>query len=334
MDAEGIKQVLREVFGRGVKTQQVGGWLSINCPLARYTHPRGTDTRASAGISIQPNDTSVFNCYTCSQKAMPFHGMLRVWANYTGEDLEDLIKELADEAYLGPRSLPTWDQLAQRNEEEPQQSLDPVIYLDLYESAAGHPYLEQRGISDETARMLQLMVDPSGFSDGEERILFPVFDADGTLRGLSGRATNPNAKLKVRDYHGLSKAQNLLGAHLITKTKPKYILLGEGLFDYARAWECGQPFVAAMHSKLTDAQVAILRNFGLPLYAFFDDDEAGKKGVITAGEQLSRFLPVSRVRYPKVRIEDDSEQGWHWLKDPGELLPEEFEEMIRDSRLY
>lgn len=332
MDADGIRQVLRDVFGRNVRTQQVGQWLSLSCPLAPYTHARGKDGRASAGISIKPNDVSIFNCYTCGNTA-PFHGMLRKWAGYTGEDLSDVIRELEDDAYLGPRSLPTWDKYRSHDEEE-QQALDPVIYMDLYDSAADHPYVLDRGISAETCNRLQLMIDPEDPADGEERILFPVFSDDGVLRGLSGRATNPGAVLKVRDYHGLAKARNLLGAHLITREKPKYIVLVEGLFDYARAWECGQPAVAVMHSNLTSHQIAILRNFGLPVYTFMDDDDAGAKGVETAGKFLSRYVPVMRVRYPKVWIEDESAAGGHWLKDPGEMLPEEFEGMIQDARLY
>lgn len=330
MDAVGIQQVIREVFGN-TKTEIINGWVSLKCPLAQWTHESGRDTRASSGVSIKPSSVSVFNCFTCGNR-MPFHGMLRKYAGFSGEDLDDLIEELEEESYLGPRELPAWEREDDDGMRE-QEPLKQSIYLDLYDSAAGHPYLESRGISDETARKLQLMVDPSDPADGEERILFPVFGDDGELYGLSGRATHSDAKLKVRDYFGLRKAANLLGAHLIAREKPDKVLLVEGLFDYANSWEQGFPAVAVMHSTLTARQAEILRNFGLPTYLFYDDDDAGRKGCEAAGRALYKFQPVMKVRYPPIWIEDP-EGGEHLVKDPGELLAEDFEYMIHDCRLW
>lgn len=318
MDADGIRQVLRDVFGN-IATQEINGWISIRCPLAPYTHERGKDGKASAGISIHADGMSAFSCFTCGNKT-PFHGMLRKWSMYTGENLDDLIQELEDQAYLGPKELPEWNEHT-----ESGGALIPLkqsIYLDLYESAAEHPYVEERGISPATVRKLQLMIDPCDPADGEERILFPVFGPEGELYGLSGRATNPDAKLKVRDYQNLKKAACLLGAHLITHDRPDKVLVVEGLFDYANCWEHGFPAVAVMHSSMTAKQADILRDFGLPTYLFYDNDVAGQKGVEAAGMQLFKYQPVMKVRYPQD------------AKDPGELLKEEIEEMVRNARLW
>jgi hypothetical protein len=266
---------------------------------------------------------------TCKNK-MPVQGMIRKYAGYTGEDFSDLIDELEEESYLGARTLPEWDGL--KAVDQPLVALKQSIYLDLYDSAAGHPYLLQRGISDETARKLQLMIDPADPADGFERILFPVFGPNGELYGLSGRATSEDALLKVRDYHGLKKAHCLLGAHLITSEAPDKVLVVEGLFDYANGWECGQPTVAVMHSTLTAMQAELLRGFSLPTYLFYDDDKAGQAGVEIAGNQLCRYVPTMRVRYPEIWIEDD--EGEHRVKDPGELVREDFETMLGDARLF
>lgn len=331
MDLDGIREVIGEVLGPNIPTKVINGWVSLRCPLAPWTHASGKDSRESAGISIQPTGTSVFNCYTCKNTS-PLQGMIKKYANYTGENFDELIGELEEEAYLGSRTLPEWERVKELDEDP--VPLKESVYLDLYDSAAGHPYLRKRGISDETAELLQLMLDPEDPTDGEERILFPVFGPTGELYGLSGRATSDGARLKVRDYHGLKKAKCVLGSHLIHRLNPDKILVVEGLVDYASGWENGQPTVAVMHSNMTERQAAIIRELGKPTYLFYDNDDAGQSGVDIAGKLLRDYVPTMKVRYPDVQIEDDSEEGWHWLKDPGEMTRDEFESMVKNARLY
>lgn len=333
MNSKDILDVLREVFGRNLKAEVTSRWVRIPCPLAPWTHQKGRDNNPSAGISVSPSSTSVFTCFTCGNAA-PFHAMLKRYAGFSGEDLGALVDELEEEAYMGPRQLPGWDEprFAEGRELHP---LDKAVFMDLYDPAAGHPYIASRGVDEETSGLLQLMVDPEDPQDGEERILFPVMGPDGALYGFTGRATNPGARLKVRDYHGLPKANCLLGAHLFQgPNRPEFVMVVEGLFDYANAWQCGYPAVAAMHGTLTEPQAQILRDIGLPVYLFYDNDDTGRKGTTEAAALLRQHLPVNRCGpYPKVKIEDDSAQGWHWLKDPGELLTEEFEDMINGSQV-
>ncbi len=329
MDRVGLEQIIRDVFGNPT-TQEIGGWLCFPCPLSTWQHESGRDSRASFGISIQPSGVSVAHCFTCGCK-LPLHALLQKWAAYTGEDLDTLIDEVEEQAYLGPREIPEWG-AATRADSDPVP-LKQSVYLDLYDSAAGHPYLRSRGISEATTERLQLKVDPADPADGEERILFPVFSPTGDLHGMSGRATSPGARLKVRDYQGLPKSACLLGAHLIAQAKPDKILVVEGLFDFANCWEQGFPAVAVMHSALTKGQASILRDFALPVYLFFDDDAAGRKGVATAGKALFAYIPVMKVRYPEVWV-DDGLGGKHRVKDPGELSKDEIEFMISDSRLW
>lgn len=337
MDERAIKEVLRDVFGAGMKTKTINGWVSIRCPLARWRHQKRNDANASAGVKINDSGTSVFNCYACHSK-FPFHRLIQVYGEYTGEDFDDLVEELESEAYLGSRTLPTWDETRQTDEENILTPLKDSVYMDLYDSAAGHPYLRKRGISDETARRLQLLYDPEDPADGFPRILFPIRGPDGELYGFSGRDVTGKAKLKVRDYQGLNKRLCVLGAHLVNNKDVDKVILVEGLFDYANAWECGQPAVAVMHSTLTPAQATILREIGKPTYLFYDNpdiDAAGADGVEIAGRQLTGYVPTMRVRYPKIWIEDPEErEGGHWLKDPGDMMPEDFERMISDARLF
>lgn len=332
MKLDEIRTLVRDVFGHS-NVEEIHGWASLRCPLAPWTHESGKDGKASAGISIQETGVSVFNCFTCGNKA-PIQAMLKKYAGYTGENLDDLIEELEEMAYLGPRDMDDWDKPS--TELAPLVPLKEAVYLDLYDPAAGHPYLLGRGISDETANKLQLMLDPCDPADGEERILFPVFGPGGELYGLSGRATHEGARLKVRDYFGLPKARCLLGAHLIAQEDPDKVLIVEGLFDYAKGWQNGFPVVAVMHSTLTEAQADIVRGFGKPTYSFYDDDKAGKKGTSDAGNLLYNYVPYLKTRYPEIWIDDpdDEDHGGHLVKDPGELEADEMQEMLEDAILW
>lgn len=332
MDRHEIKEIMRDVFGRQFVMTDLGNWVGMKCPLATYTHERGMDRTPSAGISVDPNGTSGFNCFTCgpSGTAGPMSRMLQQYAEYSGENLDDLIEELEEGEFLGPRSVPDYDSIKAANVLEVAMPIDEGLYMDLYESAEGHPYLARRGISRATTRKLELMYDPKD-SEKEPRILFPVRGPDGLLYGFSGRATRDTARLKVRDYFGLAKAQCVLGSHF--GAAADRIVVVEGLVDYASAHEFGECGCAVMHANITDYQADIIRGIGKPTFMMLDGDKAGSDGTKVAKQKLARHVPLFGTKYPRVKIEDKSDQGWHWLKDPGEALREEFLGMLDTAHL-
>lgn len=330
MDRETIREVVRDVFGRNFEMRDTGEWVSMRCPLAPWTHAKGHDTSPSAGVSVVDDGTSIFNCFTCKNPA-PFHDMLRRYSEFSGEDLGDIIEELEENEFLGPRSISGMDQWMKENMEEVLMPIDEGVYMGLYDSAVGHPYLKERGISNKTAKKLELLFDPED-SEGDPRILFPVRGPDGLLYGFSGRDTSGKARLKVRDYHGLAKAHCVLGSHLVGPSDDVCVV--EGLVDYAVCHDMGECGVAVMHSTMTEFQAEIIAGLGAPTYLFYDNDKAGQDAIPIAANRLCRHVSVFRPTYPEVWIEDDSEEGGHWLKDPGEMIAEEFKAMKRNARLW
>lgn len=329
MDREQIKEVMRDIFGRNHEMKDLGEWVSMKCVLAPWTHEKRSDSAPSAGVLVSDTGTSIYNCFTC-KNPKPFHAMLRDYMGYSGEDLESLLEELEEGEFLGPRDPASYDMIRAARLTELPMPIDEGLYMDLYAPCDKHWYLKERGISPETARKLELRFDVKD-SEGEPRILFPVRDPQGQLFGFSGRAIYPDARLKVRDYHGLVKSQMLLGSHLVSPTDK--IILVEGLFDYANAHQCGYTGCAVMHSTLTEAQATIIQDLHRPTYLAYDDDKAGQDGVTVARRRLVGHVPTFSVRYPDVKIADDSEDGWHWLKDPGEMIPEDFEALLNSSEL-
>lgn len=329
MQRDQVYEVMHEVMGRGWAMRDLGAWVSMKCPLAPWTHERGHDNSPSFGISVNEDGVSIANCFSCHYKNT-LSNLIREYAKYTGDDFDELADEVEEGEFLGPSKIPSWEEMKYK-EEDILMPIDEGIYMDLYDSAVGHPYLKERGISKATTRKLELLYDPKDPADGQPRILFPVRGPDGLLYGFSGRATSKGAKLKVRDYAGLAKKQMVLGSHLAADASK--IILVEGLVDYASVHEMGEVGCAIMHSAPTEEQANILKDLARPTYFVLDNDQAGRSGTYTAARMLVGHMPLFRTQYPRVRIEDDSEQGWHWLKDPGELTREELQAMIDDAHL-
>jgi hypothetical protein len=333
VDRAQIKEVCRDVFGRNHEMKDLGNWVGMRCVLAPWTHAKGHDSSPSAGISVDSNGTSIYNCFTCGQPK-PFHAMLADYADYSGEDLDDLIEELAEGEFLGPRFVESYDTIkaSRCSDEGMAMPIDEGLFMGLFEPAEGHWYLEDRGIDRATTRKLELRYDPRD-SEGEPRILFPVRGPDGLLYGFSGRAIYDDARLKVRDYHGLVKSAMVLGAHLVGATDK--VIVVEGLFDYANAHQCGYAGCAVMHSTMTEPQAEIIRNLGRPTYLGYDNDDAGFKGVVVARKRLVGHVPTFEVKYPRIKIDDPKDRrGYHWLKDPGEMIPEDFDYLIKNAELF
>ena len=327
MDRASIKELVREISGPNTEMVDTENWVSIPCPLAPWTHEKRRDTRPSAGISVKEGGTSIYRCFTC-HKTGPVHWLLRTLSEHSGEDYYDMADSLERGEFFGG-VVPAWGEEGSPADPAPKP-IDKATYFDLFDEAAGHPYLKRRGISDAAAREMELLFDPG--DPGEPRILFPVYGLDKKLYGFSGRAIRKTARLKVKDYYGLPKRHLLLGAHLLKKDEP-YVVLVEGLMDYARMRTVGQPGLAFMSSTVTEHQVEILLTIGKPVYFFHDNDTAGKDARDRVKETLCRHLPVMKVRYPTDCTVETAEGDSRPPEDPAELSASQVKEMIRDARL-
>ena len=155
MDRTEIHEMLREVVGPNAVIVNHTGWINLCCPLAPWTHVGGRDASPSAGISIKDGGTSIFHCLGCKEKGtIPW--LLRELEKYTGESYKSLINSIEDGEFIGG-SLPEWgSRLIDRT---PERFLSND-YIELYDSAVGHWYLQQRGILRSTTKSMGLLVDP------------------------------------------------------------------------------------------------------------------------------------------------------------------------------
>lgn len=332
MKSNEVKQLIREVFKISPSkiVERRNGWINLPCPLAPWRHEKGHDNSPSFGISYG-KDTSIAHCYTCKFKHT-VSTLLEEYQRHSGKDLSSLIESTKRDEFLGG-DLPSWDE---RGAEEDAERYDPAKAIpkskwDIYEPATGHWYLHDRDIDDQTVADMHLMVDEHD-SEGEERILFPMFDREGRCYGMSGRAVSPDARIKARDYHGLDKRLFLLGLNLIQDHHP-YIVLVEGLFDVARLVQYGIPVLGVLGSTLTDPQMEWLIDIGKPVIMMFDNDKAGRECCRVTLNKLKHHLPVCSVKYPDREVYDEKLNQLVSVNDPDQLLYEEVVEMIEAREL-
>lgn len=319
MDRNDIVELVKEIAGPNYPVVHHTKWVSFCCLLAPWTHVGGADSSPSSGISVKEDGVSIFHCWGCGSKGtVPW--LLKELEKYTGEDYRALIEHLENGEYLGG-ALPEW---GTRKKDKVEERILDAEYLDLYDSAVGHWYLRDRGITKATARDLGLLLDPAD-SKGDERILFPVFNRHRQLLGITGRAVLDDVEPRIRDYHGFQKANALLGTHLIDMEDP-YVVVVEGLFDMATVYQYGYSTVATLHAGMTEGQARILLDIGKPLVLLYDNDQAGEKAVTTAQEILKGKLPLSRAKYYPRKTAGGGKGKCP--KDPGMCTMEEIDKMV------
>ncbi len=330
MDKEGIQDLLAEISGGASDTKEIHGWVSTHCPLAPWTHEKGTDRNMSFGVKIKEDGASIYNCFTCKSKGtLPM--LLDRLSYYSGEDYSGLSSDVLDDELLGAPP-PSWERRSRSTKLLKLGAPVSDEFLDIFELALGHEYLKFREVGDDTVSDLGICVDPD--DKGQERILFPVYSVDSKFYGYHGRAVEDGVDPKSRDYFGLPKRALLMGADLINPRKDKFVALVEGPMDFVRLYIYDVPAVAALHSTLTQEQASILKGLGLPIYVFFDDDKAGKEGVEVVKKMLVKHVPVFTVRYPKENTVVDGNTGrLRPPADPDELLYYQYSKMIQTASL-
>jgi len=255
--------------------------MQAACPLAPFTHLDGHDLCPSFGALIDENGNSYYKCFACN-----YHGRIsslaRILGKYRHNNLMhyNAVAIRADDADKAALPLVSWrDEEHEDEYDQAQESIPDEVFEGIYDSACKIPaaveYCVGRGISTETMESLGLRWD-----SGQERVLFPVRGLCSELYGFTGRAVNPGAQPKVRDYSGLAKRQHILGAHRWRQQEERPLIIVEGLFDFAHLVELNIEAVAdvgaLMGCAFTAWKESLITQRGMPAFLLLDDDEAGE----------------------------------------------------------
>jgi len=299
------------------------------------TCPWHQDRRPS--LTVNPERNRV-HCFVCNRGADPI-----AWLeDRQGLSFREAVEELARRYAI---ALPEQDpEAAARAEAEhqerqrlrhwrsqQQEEFHQALLSDLQASGPAALYLQQRGISPDTAITWRLGLNA-------QRLMLPIRDGQGRCCGFSGRSLN-GEEPKYRNSSAdllFQKSQLLFGldqaAAAINSTGEA--LLVEGPLDVIQLHQAGfSNAVAAMGTSLSAEQLQLLQRRGARrLLVVFDGDGAGRSatGKLIAGLRsalIGSGLELAVVELPTGTDPDGLirshgpdalrrpiEQARHWLQ--------------------
>ncbi|MBM3209376.1 toprim domain-containing protein [Candidatus Shapirobacteria bacterium] len=170
-----------------------------------------------------------------------------------------------------------------------------------------HPYLKERGISDETIESFGLGFCSRGLLKG--RIAIPIHDEVGELVAYAGRwpGDPPEGEGKYKLPPGFKKHLVLYNLHRAVKEAPAgNFILVEGFFDCFRVWQSGfKNVVALMGSALSKEQEELLAAFAKKIILMLDRDEAGQKATQEILPRLAKRFFVKVIELPSEGSQPD-----------------------------
>jgi DNA primase len=149
-----------------------------------------------------------------------------------------------------------------------------------------HPYVNERGLTDETARTFGVGVFP-GKGSMQGRFVIPIHNAKGDLVAYAGRSidgTEPRYKFPA----GFHKSLELFNLHYVKGELS--VVLVEGFFDCMKVTQAGFPSVALMGSTMSKTQEELLAEHFGRVIVMLDGDEAGRVAAQGIADRLRQIV--------------------------------------------
>jgi DNA primase len=124
------------------------------------------------------------------------------------------------------------------------------------------------------------------------RLIIPICRDNGTVIAFGGRAMESGQQPKYLNSPETPiyvKGRTLYGLHLSKHAiaKARYVVMVEGYFDFAQAFQAGtQNVVASSGTALTPAQARLLKRLAAKVVLSFDPDAAGQGAAVRSSEML------------------------------------------------
>ena len=177
----------------------------------------------------------------------------------------------------------------------------------------GHPYLKQRGISEEVARFFGVGYF-AGNGSMAGRIVFPIRNRGGNIVAYAGRSiddSEPRWKLPT----GFRKSLELFGIHAAAGSH--WVAVVESFWGVLALHQAGVPAVALMGRSMSNEQQELLASLGSTtiIVVLLDGDEPGRSAAPEIALRLARQQPVRIIELPTG-------------KQPDQFTPEELRALL------
>jgi DNA primase len=177
-------------------------------------------------------------------------------------------------------------QLASKENKQCDEERNEPLTFTLQGIEHKHPYLESRGVVEDTARTFGIGYFP-GRGSMNGRIVFPIHNGKGELVAYAGRSID-ESEPRYKFPAGFHKSLELFNLHRVKGELS--VVLVEGFFDCMNVSEAGYPCVALMGSAMSQAQEDLLAEHFGHVVVMLDGDEAGRVAATEINNRLRRVV--------------------------------------------
>lgn len=285
MDRPQILQ-LAAVLNSATDAEQTAN-IRLQCPLAPFTHEKGTDRNPAWAVLVSSDAPSVSRCWSCDHAGTVIQ-ILEQAKGLGVSGLDDAIAYVRENdkgglagAFAGLRAR----NMRAEADAKRGQGFDVERYV-RKAARTTSSYVLQRGLVRRDLERWRIGYDAGptriGYTTIRHRVVFPVWDERGELVGATLRTVMPPGvdPPKYWDTPGLPKREVFYGEHLVDPTRDEVYLV-EGILDAVVASRYLPNVVALLGAKtgILPTRLEKLRRWADRVTLILDSDRAGDEAI-------------------------------------------------------
>lgn len=300
MNTKQAEDFLRALGAKNIKID--GERVRCSCPLAPWTHAKGTDNNPSFSIAVGMEP--YFNCFSCKGGSLPtlvnelemhVQRTPHLKGFYSFKDARRVLEGIE----LDIQPLPEYTEFDGHKIFKEWDAKIIKSFMPWNQSERAYRYLiERRGVSEAMANKYDLRYDYS-----KDMIVFPYKNVYGKVAGARGRAVElwdeEPKNIKHHDY----TSNNINNASMVWYNEPalasgKPIVVVEGQFDALRVASVYPYVVANLTAKPMPDKIRKLMQAD-HIVLMMDNDMTGEASINKYKNIIGDTVPITIVELPE-----------------------------------